>query len=66
MQVFGRGGLLLFWVQRTDVVLQLEADVIEMNNILQLTSYIPKIFNQRPRSFKHFAKFKGSVEVVLR
>lgn len=38
-----------------------QADIIEMNNkILELTSYIPKIFNGRPRTFKYFAKFKGT------
>lgn len=38
-----------------------DADVLEINNkILQLTPYIPKIFNRRPRTFKHFAKFKGT------
>lgn len=41
--------------------LALEADVLEMNNkISWLASYIPKDFNRRPRTFKHFAKFKGT------
>ncbi|XP_024874430.1 uncharacterized protein LOC112456256 isoform X1 [Temnothorax curvispinosus] len=38
-----------------------DADVQEINNkILQLTPYIPKIFNRRPRTFKYFAKFKST------